>query len=841
MKALKYLGIVLVVLVVLVGGILAWLFSASGNEFLKNKITQIANEKAPIELSFEYFKLGWNSYAFSLSDKAKSQVAIEGSYSLLTLNTQAKITGVIKDLAPYENLIGMKLNGGLSLNGDLTKQSNNLALKADIGAFESHINVDIGLKNYQPQRLFITSTDGIKLESLLHFLNQPQYASGQIALKADMNIQDIKNPQGGFQIASKALSPNLSLLSKEYGIILPKDALSFLIEGEVKEESLINKIVAQSSYLSLASNNLQINLKDYHANGEIVGNLKNITASGFNLKENLAINLALKAQNIANQNALLTLATLNQPFKVNLEIPQYSPKTIQITGEKLDIASLLKFASLPYDAAGNLDFKADITRIDLDKGAFSLKGDLQSAISHLNYEKMAIAKDNKLNANFSGNEKEIAVNMTSDLFDSNFKGFVALEQYAPKTANIEASNLNLQKLAGLLGYDMQGILNLKSELKNFKDNQFDGNFKADSPKLLISQKTLNELSGMSFKKDLEFTLRGEGNFKKGVGEAKVDLNSKDLNLKIFNTKIDLQKQNYSTDFAFSTPQIANINPLDLTLKGALSLEGSVGIEGDNPLLKITTSDFGTPLNVQLQNQKLTLQAQKLDIHKIATFVDNDKMIKGGELHLDSNLVIKGNDSKTILKNLQGNFQASVQKLELYGVDIDALASSYESANSLSLLDVGAFVLAGPLGIAATKGGSLGFSGLNSVVSAKTLIRQLEANFDINKGIANAKDVAFATGKTRIAAKGAINLNNNNFENFSIALLDEKNCAKYAQQIKGTLDNPKIEITQTTIDTAVNLATSLLGEITKNAKKAVEPVLKTPSTQCSVFYQGVVKP
>ena len=56
-----------------------------------------------------------------------------------------------------------------------------------------------------------------------------------------------------------------------------------------------------------------------------------------------------------------------------------------------------------------------------------------------------------------------------------------------------------------------------------------------------------------------------------------------------------------------------------------------------------------------------------------------------------------------------------------------------------------------------------------------------------------------------------------------------------------MDNPKIEITKTTIDTAVNLATSLLGEITKNAKKAVEPVLKTPSTQCSVFYQGVVKP
>lgn len=141
-------------------------------------------------------------------------------------------------------------------------------------------------------------------------------------------------------------------------------------------------------------------------------------------------------------------------------------------------------------------------------------------------------------------------------------------------------------------------------------------------------------------------------------------------------------------------------------------------------------------------------------------------------------------------------------------------SNFEKSSSISLLDVGAFVLAGPLGIAATKGTNVGMLGLNAVIEAKSVIKELEAKFDIKNGIATAQDVAFATKKTRLAAVGAINLNNNAFENFTIGLLDNKDCAKYSQKIKGTLDNPKIEITQTTISTAVNLATSLLDKSKK---------------------------
>ena len=289
---------------------------------------------------------------------------------------------------------------------------------------------------------------------------------------------------------------------------------------------------------------------------------------------------------------------------------------------------------------------------------------------------------------------------------------------------------------------------------------------------------------------------------------------------------------YSADFNLNTPEIANINPLDMTLKGALSLKGNAAFANEIPSLSLQNKDFGD-LDIKLANEKLVLKGTNLDVKKIANFTGNGKLVKGGILNANADLVIKGKDSQTILKNLNGIAELNSKDLEIYSVDIDALVSNFEKSSSISLLDVGAFVLAGPLGIAATKGTNVGMLGLNAVIEAKSVIKELEAKFDIKNGIATAQDVAFATKKTRLAAVGAINLNNNAFENFTIGLLDNKDCAKYSQKIKGTLDNPKIEITQTTISTAVNLATSLFGQIKKGAQNVAKPVIGESTEQCEI--------
>ncbi len=50
MKVLKILGITFAVILIILASTIFWVFSNSGNEFLKKTITKIANEKAPIGL-----------------------------------------------------------------------------------------------------------------------------------------------------------------------------------------------------------------------------------------------------------------------------------------------------------------------------------------------------------------------------------------------------------------------------------------------------------------------------------------------------------------------------------------------------------------------------------------------------------------------------------------------------------------------------------------------------------------------------------------------------------------------------------------------------------------------
>ena len=840
MRFLKYFLIVLAVVVVLVIGVLAWLFSASGNEFLKNTITKIANEKAPLELKFDHFKLGYDSYAFSISDKLQSQVAISGDYSLFTLNTDAKINGVIKSLALYEKLIGMKLNGGVALNADISKKSNDLLIKGDIKAFQSKIDLDLKLKDFKPKRLFVSSPEGIKLQALLYFLNQPQYASGQLAIQADMDIENLSAPKGGFQILSDAINPNIELMKKQYNVILPKDSIKLAIKGEAKESEILATILAGSSYLNIASNNLRIKPKDFSINGDILSNVKNISASGFKLKENLGLNINLASKDITNQSANIDMLLGREKLRANLQIPNYKPKEVKLLGNNMDIAGLLRFASLPYEAKGKLDINANVKNINLDKKTFALNGALNGDIQSLIFNKMQLMNRDKIKMDFSGDSKNLNVNLESNVFDSNTKGKALLSDFRLKNVDLDLQNLNLEKLSALLGYKVLGDLNAKVQLKNFKSNDLDANFDIKSNKIHLSKGVLNKLSGMNFKNDLEFTLNGSGKLKNGQGNTDISLDSKDLQAHINNANMDFKKEKYSAKFSLKTQNIAKINPTSMKLKGPLEISGSAGMNKKDLFANVSTQSFGNPINLTYEKEQIKIDAQKVDLKKIATFVSTEKIIKGGELNLISHLKIKGKDSKEIIRNLTGEINANMNKLELYSIDIDGIANNYENVNSINLLDIGAFVFAGPLGVAATKGADAGMLGINSLVDSKTLIRQLQADMSVKNGVVSAKDVAFATGKTRMAAIGGINLNNNKFEGLTIAILDKKNCAKFSQAIKGTLDKPKIEMTGVTVKTAVNLAFSLFDRIKDGAQKVTKPIIDT-QTPCKPFYHGVVKP
>ena len=99
---------------------------------------------------------------------------------------------------------------------------------------------------------------------------------------------------------------------------------------------------------------------------------------------------------------------------------------------------------------------------------------------------------------------------------------------------------------------------------------------------------------------------------------------------------------------------------------------------------------------------------------------------------------------------------------------------------------------------------------------------------MNDGVAEAKDVAFATRKNRIAMKGKLDVVNERFVDITVAVLDAKGCTKVRQKISGPFRNPKLDKVST-LETAIEPILGLFQQ-TKHLVGRGE---------CKPFYTGTV--
>lgn len=164
---------------------------------------------------------------------------------------------------------------------------------------------------------------------------------------------------------------------------------------------------------------------------------------------------------------------------------------------------------------------------------------------------------------------------------------------------------------------------------------------------------------------------------------------------------------------------------------------------------------------------------------------------------------------------------------LDNIDIDALIMKYEQSQNFNLLDVGAFLLAGPFGPVLTK--SYHFASLyeESQGGEGTLIK-LVSVWNLENGIAGAQDVAFASKKNRIAMKGGLDLINERFVDATIAALDKRGCAVYHEKVHGPFRKPQIE--------KQSIFKSVAGSVLNPLEDAWKFI---HGEQCTVFYSGSV--
>jgi uncharacterized protein involved in outer membrane biogenesis len=199
----------------------------------------------------------------------------------------------------------------------------------------------------------------------------------------------------------------------------------------------------------------------------------------------------------------------------------------------------------------------------------------------------------------------------------------------------------------------------------------------------------------------------------------------------------------------------------------------------------------------------------------------------GVLDFSADLSMRGHDAIEMTRTAQGEASLRGRDLRIAIGNLDEKLSNYESSQNFNLVDVGAFLLAGPLGTVATKG--YNFASNFQGTKGNTEIRILVSQWKVENGVAHAQDVAMATKENRLAMKGALDFVNDNFDDVTVAILDHKGCARVEQRIRGPFSKPEVE--------KPNVLASLTGPLRSLFGKA----RKLLGGKCAVFYEGSVLP
>lgn len=205
-----------------------------------------------------------------------------------------------------------------------------------------------------------------------------------------------------------------------------------------------------------------------------------------------------------------------------------------------------------------------------------------------------------------------------------------------------------------------------------------------------------------------------------------------------------------------------------------------------------------------------------------------KEVAEGQADFSMDLTMRGDTMYEMRQTMEGKISLRGENLTLHGSDLDREFSRFESSQNFSLVDVGAFFFAGPVGLVVTKG--YNFASVFQGSGGNSKIRTLVSDWKVERGVAQAQDVAMATSKNRIALQGGLDFVEGQFDDVTVALIDRRGCVKVQQRVSGAFRHPVVE--------QPGVLKSLTGPALALLKKGRDLF---PGGECEVFYAGSVAP
>ena len=218
--------------------------------------------------------------------------------------------------------------------------------------------------------------------------------------------------------------------------------------------------------------------------------------------------------------------------------------------------------------------------------------------------------------------------------------------------------------------------------------------------------------------------------------------------------------------------IFTLDPVTLRLFGGQGA-GSIGADFSGPVPRYAVRS--SLAKFRIGEYLKTLSAEK---------------VAEGAMDFSANLSMQGSTAKEMTQAVGGEVLLRGENLTLYGYDLDREFARFESSQRFNLVDAGAFLFAGPIGLAVTKG--YDFASIFQGSGKSTGIGMIFSSWKVERGIARARDVAMTTKQNRVALKGRIDFVTGSFDDMTMALIDARGCARVQQKIRGSFGKPVVE-------------------------------------------------
>lgn len=265
--------------------------------------------------------------------------------------------------------------------------------------------------------------------------------------------------------------------------------------------------------------------------------------------------------------------------------------------------------------------------------------------------------------------------------------------------------------------------------------------------------------------------------------------------------------------------------MQLKIPGLNPLNVNMNVTGENDTLDIRFSS--ATQKAKSEEGRLLMDISKKEIaYGLQYSVENasleyfikkfyKKKFMKGNIDYVLDLRAKGSGWAQVKQNLTGTIEITGDSLVLYGVNIDDVLRKYEKSQNFNLTDLGAVVIAGPVGLAVTKGTDfVSLAAINLDSSHRTRIKTLLTKWRLENQQLITEDVAFTTGMNRIAFNGRIDFATDSIPGLTIAVIDKNGCSLMDQKLYGktsALKTGKLNITKTLFGSVINFVNAVVGK------------------------------